>query len=56
MTLHATIDRVTDRIRARLSDFSYQADGGWYLAEDELHSRYDAPLSMLDRGDQVWGS
>ena len=44
-----------DRIRARLSDFSYQADGGWYLAEDEIHSRYDAPLATPDRGDQVWG-
>lgn len=44
-----------DRIRAHLSDFSYQADGGWYLAEDEIHSRYDAPLSTPDRGDQVWG-
>ena len=52
-----SLDRTaeTDRIRARLSDFSYQADGGWYLAEDELHSRYDAPLSTPDRGDQVWG-
>lgn len=51
------LDRTTDtdRIRARLSDFSYQADGGWYLAEDEIHSRYDAPLSTPDRGDQVWG-
>lgn len=45
----------TERIRARLSDFSYPADGGWYLAEDEIHSRYDAPLSTPDRGDHVWG-
>lgn len=44
-----------DRIRARLSEFSYQADGGWYLTEDEIHSRYDAPLSVPDRGDHVWG-
>lgn len=44
-----------ERIRAKLSAFSYQADGGWYLAEDEIHSRYDAPLAVPDRGDQVWG-
>ncbi|WP_271179998.1 hypothetical protein, partial [Paracoccus kondratievae] len=52
-----SLDRTTDtdRIRAKLSDFSYQADGGWYLAEDEIHSRYDAPLSTPDRGDQIWG-
>ncbi|MFC3569143.1 ankyrin repeat domain-containing protein [Paracoccus simplex] len=51
------LDRTTetDRIRARLSEFSYQADGGWYLAEDEIHSRYNAPLSVPDRGNQIWG-
>lgn len=45
----------TDHLRARLSAFSYQADGGWFLAADEIHSRYDAPLVVPDHGDQVWG-
>ncbi|KGJ05423.1 hypothetical protein SAMN04487972_106145 [Paracoccus halophilus] len=55
--LGPAIDRMaeTDRIRARLTKFDYQADGGWYLAADEIHSRYDAPLSVPDRGDQIWG-
>lgn len=44
-----------ERIRATLTSFDYDADGGWYLAESEVHSRYDAPLSVPDTGDHVWG-
>lgn len=44
-----------DTIRARLTTFDYEADGGWYLAEDEIHSRYDAPLSAPDKGSETWG-
>ncbi|MGL4322181.1 MAG: hypothetical protein ACRCS3_15090 [Paracoccaceae bacterium] len=43
------------QLRKNLAAFSYADDGGWYLAQDENHSRYDAPLSTPDRGDQVWG-
>jgi hypothetical protein len=44
-----------ERLRGLLASFDYQADGGWYLARDEIHSRYDAPLSLPDKGDHVWG-
>ena len=44
-----------DALRKRLPAFDYQADGGWYLAEDEIHSRYDAPLPVPDRGSEIWG-
>ncbi len=44
-----------EALRDRLPDFDYQADGGWYLAEDELHSRHDAPLSVPDKGSETWG-
>lgn len=44
-----------DRLSTQLTKFDYHADGGWYLAEGELHSRYDAPLSVPDHGDQIWG-
>lgn len=44
-----------DALRKRLPAFDYQADGGWYLAEDEVHSRYDAPLSTPDGGSEIWG-
>ncbi|MFM2390671.1 MAG: hypothetical protein RLZZ437_2226 [Pseudomonadota bacterium] len=43
------------RLRSQLAAFDFQIDGGWYLAQDEVHSRYDAPLSTPDRGDQIWG-
>jgi len=52
-TLDATEE--VERIRATLTSFDDHADGGWYLAEDETHSRYDAHLSLPDRGDHVWG-
>ena len=42
-------------LRERLPDFDYQADGGWYLAKDEVHSRYDAPLPVPDKGPEIWG-
>lgn len=42
-------------LRKRLPAFDYQADGGWNLAEDEVHSRYDAPLSFPDGGPEIWG-
>lgn len=42
-------------IRQKLAKFDYQADGGWYLAEGEIHSRYDAPLSLPDKGSEIWG-
>lgn len=45
----------TDRIRAGLTAFDYAQDGGWYLSEEDIHSRYDAPLSLPDKGDHVWG-
>ena len=35
--------------------FDYQEDGGWYLAEDEVHSRYDEPLQLPDKGMEIWG-
>lgn len=42
-------------LRERLPAFDYQADGGWYLAKDEVHSRYDAPLPVPDKGSEIWG-
>jgi hypothetical protein len=55
--LERVLDRTEDieRIRAALTPFNYETDGGWYLAEDEIHSRYDAPLSLPDKGDHIWG-
>lgn len=44
-----------DAIRQTLTPFDYQADGGWYLAEDEVHSRHDALLSVPDKGSEIWG-
>ncbi|MCF3973321.1 hypothetical protein [Paracoccus salsus] len=42
-------------IRAQLNAFDDAADGGWFLAADEIHSRYDAPLSAPDKGTEIWG-
>lgn len=42
-------------LRSRLPEFDYTADGGWYLAEDQLHSPWDSPLGVPDKGDEIWG-
>ncbi|MEL7092183.1 MAG: hypothetical protein AAFN94_10665 [Pseudomonadota bacterium] len=42
-------------LQAKLPAFDYETDGGWYLAEDEVHSKYDAPLSTPDAGSEIWG-
>lgn len=44
-----------DAIRNRLTAFDYQTDGGWYLAEDEIHSRPDEPFAVPDKGSEIWG-
>lgn len=43
-----------DALRANLVEFNYEKDGGWYLAADEVHSRYDAPISAPATGTQIW--
>ena len=42
-------------LRDRLPAFDYREDGGWYLAEDEIRSRHDAPLQVPDQGTEIWG-
>lgn len=42
-------------LRKRLPAFDYQADGGWYLAEGEVHSPPDEPLVLPDGGTEIWG-
>jgi len=44
-----------EALRKGLTRFEAQADGGWYLAETEQHSPPDAPLSLPEKGDRIWG-